>query len=253
MSLLNDLGLGRYSHSDFFAVTLDATAEGTVVDGYNIEADTAGEVIGGDPVDKTGGRMRMITDGDQDDGIIAHQQVGEGMVIGSGKKVWFEASVALEDAAQDVSYFFGLVEEDGLDVDVLLDANISVGTESMYGFLFHGGDDTGALDAVFNLDGAAGTVVLADVTRAASYTGPSGNDAADFAVALVFHKFGLRFDGQKTLEYYFDGYKVAELTLVSGTHPVGVDLGPIIAAKCGAGGADAIIVDWIRWAYQERT
>jgi hypothetical protein len=63
---------------------------------------------------------------------------------------------------------------------------------------------------------------------------------------------GMRFDGESTLQYFFNGFEVARVTLLAGTHPVDVEMGPIVAHKTGDTAAVSVAVDWIRYAHQER-
>lgn len=250
-TLLNDLGLGRYVHEDFYAVnpqTVVTTVE-LVQGDFMVDADTGVVFSGVLPVDQTGGRLDMETPATDNDAVAIFQQVGPGLVMNSGIKVWFEARFSIGELA-DHGTFIGLAEEDGLDRDIILDDGVLVGTESMFGFFISSGD-VDDLMAVWNLDTGTGTVVLQDITAAAIYYDQVSGGASASIVATTYYKVGMYFDGVETLSYFLNGYKVAELVLVAATHPDDVEMGPIFAFKTGTAGARSANLDWMRYAHQE--
>lgn len=252
MSLLNDLGLGKYA-------AYNGMGSGTGVQASTGMRPSVGdfEVTADDDTvfsniliaAEEGGRIDIETDGDDNDAWQVHTGIGIGLVINSGNKVWFEARVAL-GAAADQGFFVGLVEEAAIS-DPIQDNGLLSAAQSVFGF-FTKSDDTGAIDALFTLDAGAAVNVVADVTNSTAFT-DAGGTAKDFPVADAFTKFGLRFDGRDQLEYYVDGYKVASVTLASGTHATGVAMAPMIALKTGTAAARSGNISFARFAFQERT
>ncbi len=249
--LLVDLGLGYYFHEEFLGANgsdgLTSGAAGQMAisgDAAYVQAPTL-------PVDLLGGYQDIETDGDDEDGAAVFAQVMGQIVPNSGSKLWFEARVSL-GAATDQGFFVGFAEQDGLDHDIIADEGVAPGNESQFGFSVLSGD-TGAVNAMYQLDAGTAVNVLADVTQSTVYT-TAGGTAANFPVADAFHKFGMKFDGQNILYYFADGYQVAALTIPAATvFPSSVLVGPILALKNHSGAAVSMSIDWVRAAYQERT
>ncbi len=249
-TLLNDLGLGNFFHSEFLAVAPNTTAEDLVYDGLVLVGDTPVVVAANvTPVDIFHGRMDIETDGDDNDAWALFVQTMASFNINSAQRVWLEARVNL-GAAADQGMFFGFAEEDGLDVDIVVDGGATVGGESMVGFSVLSGD-TGAVNAVYGLDAGTTVTVLADASRSAVITA-GGGTVADFPVADTYMKFGMYFDGRTTLRYFVDGHNVASVELDSSIFPNNVDMGPIWCLKTGTGAAVSGNIDWFRAAFQER-
>lgn len=252
--LLNDLGLGAYMDANFMGVptgTVATTVVRPAPGGFQLECDDDTVLSGALPVDEHSGRLDIETDGDDNDAAALHGQIGIGLEINSGKKVWFETRVAL-GAAADQGFFAGLVEEDGLTRDVVADNGTDPVGQSLFGFWVDSAD-TGEIQAVWKLDAGTTQVVLDDITRAAVYTDASGDTAADWPVADTYLKLGLKFDGRETLKWFVNGYEVASITVTDGTHADNVEMGPIVALKTGAGAARSMNISFMRYAYQERT
>lgn len=251
MSLLNDLGLGYFIHEQFHAVEQSDGLVGPCKQGdFQVEGDAAFVVANTLPVDLEGGRIDIETDGDDEDGAILFAQAMAQIVPNSGQKVWLEAMVAL-GAAADQGFFVGFAEEDGLDVDIVADEGVAPGTESQIGFVVLSGDTT-AVDAIYQLDGDTHVTVLADVSNSTPFTN-AGGTAADFPVADVYHKFGMRFDGRDQLQYFFDGHRVATVTIDTTIFPNGVLMGPAMAIKNHSGAAVSMNAQFFAAAYQKRT
>jgi hypothetical protein len=249
-SLLNDLGLGRFVHEDFYAATADTIATGVPLPQgqFALDGDTGG-VVAVTPVDLTGGRVDLQTGTTDNDAVALFQQIGPGLVINGDIKVWFEARFSIGDVTADQGIFLGLAEEDFLSRDVILDDCASIGAQSCFGFGVWAGDPND-LEAMWNLDAGTGTVALQDVTNAAVYTSQSGDTAAGLANG-TYYRVGLKFDGRTNLKWFVNGYEVAEITVTDGTHPDDVEMGPIAAIKTGTAAAQSFNLDWIRYAHQE--
>lgn len=258
-TLLNDKGLGRYVHEDFlgtYAITTpDATQPiGTGAFTFVGDSDTSITSV----ADCPSGIVDMETDTtDEDQGYLVSQAFAK-IVRNSGKKVWFEARVAPGDVDDDCGTFVGLTEEDGMVADFIeadptnylatLDAATAIG-------YFQGKTTVGDQYDLMNKK-TSGTAVrlLADVTNADAIPSASQASLIDGvgATGAGFHKLGIKFDGRETLHYYVDGYRVATDD-VDSTVDQSNYLGAIVGIKTGDGAAEKIFIDWIRFAYQERS
>lgn len=252
MQLLNDLGLGSYSAYDGHGASTGvqaSTSISAVVGDFEVTADADTVFSNILPVDEHSGRVDIETDGDDNDAWQVHTGVGIGLVLNSGNKVWFEARVAA-GAAADQGLFMGLIEEDGIP-DAIQDAAVLMAAQSFFGF-FAKSSVTAEIDAVAKLDGGTIINVVNNVTASTAFTDAGGTSHV-FPASDVYTKFGLRFDGRTTLEYYVNGYLVNSLTLVNGTHADGVEMAPMIALKTGTAAAQSANISFVRYAYQERT
>lgn len=255
-TLLNDLGLGIYGHEDF--VGGPGIPNGTTV--------TAAIVAS-----MSWGPFSLILDTDLDDAVVTHKaaelkgyldlQTGAtdndavglqsepfGRIVkNSGKKLWFEARFEV-GAVADQGLFVGLGEETLQTVDTVA-ANCGglIATDSFIGGQILA-DDTDGFDIVYQKDGGTPVTVLATATQA---TALDSDDRFDVAANTEF-KFGIRFDGRETLSFYINGVKVATQT-VDTTIDQAHDLCALLVLKTGTGAAQSVAVDWIRYAYQERT
>jgi len=255
-TLLNDLGLGVYAEEDF-------------VGGPGIPSGTT--VTAAIVASMSWGPTSLILDTDLDDAVITHKasevkgyldlQTGAtdndaigiqaepfGKIVkNSGNKLWFEARFEI-GALADQGFFVGLGEEAQQTVDVVAaDCAGLIATNS-----FIGGqilkDDTDGFDIVYQKDGGTKVQVLATATQA---TAIDSSDRFNVAADTEF-KFGMRFDGHQTIAFYINGVKVATQT-VDSTVDQSHTLCPLMALKTGTGAAQSFAVDWIRYAYQERS
>ena len=252
MSLLNDLGLGKYAAYNGMGANTGIAGAGeleAVIGDFEMTADSEIVLSNALVAGEEGGRIDLQVPASDNAAIQVHTGVGPGFVLNSGNKVWFEARVAL-GAAADQAAFFGLVEEDAI-ADVLADNAAAVIGQSMFGFQVLNGD-TDDIDAMAKLDAVTTIVLVDNVTRSTAFT-TAGGTSKQYPVADLYTKFGLRFGGQDTLEYYVDGYLVHTLTIVNGTHADGVALAPMVAFKVGTATAGSINISFMRYAHQIRT
>lgn len=163
----------------------------------------------------------------------------------SGKKMWFE--VAFQPGAlADQGVFMGFMEEAGLSRDAIADAAATTIGESYVGFRQLSGDTNG-MDAAYKLDAGTEVEVLADVTNSVALP-------ADQRVALVadtVRKYGFRFDGRFTGEFYVDGVKVASFEVTDALFATNVNFGFLFNIKTGTAARQSAALDWIRVAYEE--
>lgn len=255
-TILNDKGLGVFFHEDFQAnyaitTTTDSAPIGQGVLSYKGDTDTSITSVADTPT----GIVDIETNTTAADAGALVSNAFAKIVKNSGNKLWFEARVAPGDVDDDMGTFIGLVEEDGADEDVIADDpadNDATADVTLIGF-FQSNNDPDAYDILNKKDTGDATVVLNDSTNA---TGIPSDDRASLvdgvgATGVGFHKLGIRFDGRTTLQFFVDGYKVAEKT-VDSTVDQSNRLAGIVAVKTGDGAAEKIFVDWVRMAYQER-
>lgn len=249
-TLLNDLGLGTFFHAEFMGVPSKAlvTAEDTF-DGMQMIADPATVSSGILPVDVNHGRLDLETDGDDNDAWVLHNQIEPQFTVNSGQRVWFEARIHFGDASADAGMFLGLVEEDGLTLELVTDGGLTHVGQSFVGFTTISSAPT-LVDAVYKLDAGTVVTVSADVTNNAAITAGGGTVAA--LADDVYVKLGFEFDGRETVSFYVDGHKVATVVIDTTIFPNGVRMAAAFSYKTGTAAAQSANIDWMRWAFQER-
>jgi hypothetical protein len=164
----------------------------------------------------------------------------------SNKRLWFEASLKLDDADADVSMICGLGEASLLAADAIPDA-ITWPTAALNDYDFIGfmagtdGTNMGGFDSCYHQDGDGGSVTIVKADCLAN----SGTDNDD-----TYIKLGFVFDGKSTVTFYVNG--VANGTTLDVDDLTGDKLddalGIIIGIKDDAGGADDLKLDWVRFA-----
>jgi len=253
-TLLNDLGMGYFNHEDFIGgpevtTTITSALLARVYAGKGLTIDGDDDTELSHKAAEIGGYLKVTLDGDDNDAAALFSEPLGAITKNSGKKIWLEARVELDDVAGDRGFFLGFVEEAGASRDVLAD---DVGTDgligkSAVGFLVDNEDDN-AVKIVYRKD--AGTVVTlnADATNATAI--PLASRASLLADTEV--KLGLRFDGRDKLHFYVNGYKVATFTLDT-TFDQTKTMCAIVGAKTGAATVETFSLDWIRYAYQTRS
>ena len=163
----------------------------------------------------------------------------------SGKKMWFE--VAMEPGAlADQAIFFGFAEEDALSRDMISDNCAALIGESYVGFRVLN-DETGEVDAVYKLDAGTEVEVIDDATNSSGLPATQRSDI----VAGTVRKYGLRFDGRFTIEFFVDGYKVGSVEATDALFPTNVSFGFVFVIKTGTAARQSAAVDWARVAYEE--
>ena len=164
----------------------------------------------------------------------------------SGKRLWFEASVKLDDADADVSFICGLGESALLADDAIPDA-ITWPTTALADYDFIGfmagtdGTNMGGFDSCYHQDGDGGSVTIVEADCLTNTT--TANDD-------TYIKLGFKFDGKKTVTFYVNGTACATTLDVDDLTSDKLDdaLGIIIGIKDDAGGADDLKIDWVRYA-----
>ncbi|MCP4541700.1 MAG: hypothetical protein GY832_31595 [Chloroflexi bacterium] len=179
--------------------------------------------------------------------IVSNMLSNEVIKKNSGKRLWFEASVKLDDADADVSFICGLGESALLAAEAIADDPTSYPTTAIADYDFIGfmagtdGTNMGGFDSVYHQDGGGGTVTVVQADCLAN----SGTDNDD-----TYIKFGFKFDGKSTVTFYINGTACTTTLDVDDLTSDKLDdaLGIIIGIKDDAGGADDLKIDWVRYA-----
>lgn len=213
------------------------------MDGFSMDMDTDAKLTA--LTGKLGGFMDMETDDDDNDAFaIFIRPFGE-IERNSGKKMWFEVAMQ-PGAVADQGIFIGFAEEAALNRDVIADDVAATIGESYVGFR-QVTDEDGEVDAVYKLNAGTEVEVGDDVTNSAAL--PSAQRAD--IIADTVRKYGFRFDGRTTIEFFVDGVKVASTAIADATFPTNVNLGFVFAIKTGSAARVSAALDWVRVAYEE--
>lgn len=249
LETLNDQGLGWY----FFDRFQSFTPLSTQVDMQRMSEHTrfTGDLDCVTTVIDDGryGGLNLATNTTAGDGgAIVTRPLGN-MVKNSGNKLWFETRVAPGDVDDDMGTFFGLVELDGANHDIIADdpaADTSVADQSLIGF-YQNNANPDAFNIVTKIAGETLVTVATDVTNATAIPAESRASLTDG----TFHRLGIRFDGRETVEFYVNGYKVAtaNVSTVDQTQ----DYCGIDAVKTGDAAAESVAISYMRAAFQEQS
>jgi len=171
------------------------------------------------------------------------------LVMNSGRKMWFEARIKLEDITADMSLICGLGDATLLaGSSVLEEAAVpdTIESRDFVGFVaFTDGTKTHDIDAIYH---EVGDAAVTQVKDAAFAQASWAND--------TYVKLGLKFDGESTLYYYINGVEVGKLDVddfATVTANELTPLGMIVGQMCNddpgsAGDATYVAIDWIRFA-----
>ncbi len=210
----------------------------TIVDGDS----DAGEVVG-TPIDGAanasaqGGWGTFTTNDKQAGELVCCQLNGESFKLATGKKLWFECRMAIEDISA-TEVFIGLADT-GTDHYVA-----GAGVSNHAGFMV---DGDGVID--ISVD-EGGTQTKTDTT----------GDFVDGSIATletanVVHRMGFLWDGAGTITPYIDGVAITAAAVVDNATtiliPDGTCLSPAFQVETDGATAETIWIDYIMIA-QER-
>ncbi len=186
---------------------------------------TVTEAGAGDAViallDSQGGVVRITNDAGADDKVVAAKN-GEAFKFVSGKKTWFRAKFAVNDA-DDCDCFIGLVIQSATD---------PVGTAPTDGVFFR-------------LEGETDTTLDLVVTKNSTATTQAVATMADGTlIDAAFY-----YDGDDSIEVYADDDHIASVAVTN--LPDDEELSVFFAIQNGAAAADYMDIDFI-YAAQER-
>lgn len=253
IAMQKDPGKGIHFMEDFIDKQIDLAAAG-ILPGtpFALAGDgtDAGDVkIDATAYDNEHGVVTIENNGTAEyDECYLVSQVLYQLVMNSGRKMWFEARIKLEDITADMSYICGLGDATLLGGTTVIQESATpttIESRDFVGFVaFTEGTITGDIDAIYHEVGDAAVTQVKDAAFAkASWV----ND--------TYVKLGLKFDGKKSLKYYINGAEVGELDIddfatvtANELTPLGIIVGEMSGDAPGAGAAKFIAVDWIRFA-----
>lgn len=149
--------------------------------------------------------------------------------ISSSKKSWVEFRFAIDDTSADTGFVaIGLAEEGSAAGNFLADAGNDIADKDFIGAIIFE-DKTDTLKFIYQTSGSA--FVTLDSTIIDS---------------MGYHTFGINFDGDSTVAFYWDGSEVATVFTSATGFPDGEELSPIIAVKNGAQDK-SLFLDWIKF------
>ncbi|NOQ21587.1 MAG: hypothetical protein GQ565_02905 [Candidatus Aegiribacteria sp.] len=185
--------------------------------------------------------------GDDEAYLCSNMLCNEVIKKGSNKRLWFEASIKLDDADADVSIICGLGESALMAAEAIADDPTSYPTSALADYDFIGfmagtdGTNMGGFDSVYHQDGDSGTVTIVKADCLAN----SSTDNDD-----TYIKLGFKFDGKQTVTFYVNGTANGTTLDIDDLTGDKLDdaLGIIIGIKDDVGGADDLKIDWVRFA-----
>lgn len=230
---LESPGYGHYIFDDFINsnIVVDTSIDNWDFYGTNGDIDWLAS--------QDTGILDVATSGADNDEVYLRGRPSFKFEFGSGKKVFLEARFA-SHVITDHGMVFGLGEEAFLVDAAIADDCATLITESFVGFRILTGDDDG-LDIVSN-NGAVVDVLLEDCTNSASL----GTAAAAWTID-TYYKLGIRFDGDKTLEFFVNGIMVWSEEMTSTNLDISHSFGPVIGIKGGSAAVYSLYIDWIRY------
>jgi len=168
-------------------------------------------------VDTTGGWLRIITDGDDDD-FHDFRTTQEMFKLASGKPLWYEARIATTDATQN-DWCIGLM-------------NASTTSPSSFtatdGIYFKKDDGDANIDAA--------------MSKNSTTTLSTGDTLADQADSTMV-RLGMVYDGASSVMFYVDG--VLKKTYTANL-PSDEFLKPVFKIQTGTGAADTLYIDYVK-------
>jgi hypothetical protein len=178
--------------------------------------------------------------------LVSNLLCNEAIKKDSGRRVWFEARVKMDDTSADVTFLCGLGESSLLAADALADEGVSRNNIADYDFIgFHtdnDGTNQGDMETCYHQDGDGGALTAVQATVRAFGATTTYDD--------TYMKLGFKFDGNQTVTFYLDGAKLATTLDIDDLTSDKLDaaLGIIIGIKDLAGGNDDLKIDWVRFA-----
>lgn len=252
VTVFKDPGKGIHIMEDFLG-------KYTALSAHGIYVGTPFELVddGGDAVlvqdsaayDLEHGVVNLEADGaTQYDEAYLVSQVLYQLVLGSGRKMWLETRIKLEDITADTSLIFGLGDSTLLAGSSVIEESATpdnIESRDFVGFVaFTDGTKIHDIDAIYNEVGDTAVTQVKD----AAYTQASWvND--------TYVKMGLKYDGLRYLYYYINGVEVGKLDVddfatvtANELTPLGIILGHMVADAPGGGSTKYMSIDWIRFA-----
>lgn len=251
-TLLNDKGLGYYGKEDFLGNVEVASFADKSVFGtgeFGMDGDTGALA----PLTGTKGGYGSIATGATDNDAITLFSAPLGSIVrNSGNKFWAETNLQFA-ALGDEALFFGLTTEANGTRDVIADNPSNSAVAGLTSATFVGFVTVQASSAIATVNVVYEKTTGTPVTVSSNVTNATAIPLASRAslAATTDVKFGLRFDGKKTLYFYVNGYKVATQEVDSTVDQSG-KLAVVLNIKSGSASAKTVSVDWVQYAFQSR-
>jgi len=180
--------------------------------------------------------LTMGTGQADNDSILMTRQTAIGafdITIASGRQVAFETRFRVNQGSL-IALFLGLADLSVTENALVADDTGILGDFDTIGFhcLMHATDVD--IDGVSRINGGA--------TQTGADTLTEDADA-------VFHIYGFRFDGNKTVTWYLDNEPFSTQTIAAATFPTGEALLPVFTVKTGDPAGDATAVRSIKLDY----
>ena len=191
--------------------------------------------------DEDSGVITVGGGGTAHDDAYFHSNVLYDLTMNSGKRFWFEIRVNLADADFDGGLIAGLAQYTACAADMIVDeCEAIVTTKDFIGFVgFSASSLMGPIEAIYQQEAdASHTDIDTDMGTMADDT---------------YAKLGMRFDGKKTVTFYYNGVAGATLNIddLAGnslTNKLAVVFG---MKDTGGSAADLAQVDWVRFACEK--
>lgn len=283
-TLLNDKGLGYFIAQDFLG---DYSTPAATTTAPGIEFASVGTNVFGTAASSTFGPnvLSAATGATDNNHLTLYGEALGSITRNIGREYWFETRIALT-ALGDAAFAVGLTTLANAIVSAgpIADnpSNSAVATMTSASFIAFVSAQAASAIATVNIvyEKTTGTpvTVLADATNAsaliayeatlgagegitqaaavtAQATAPIGDGITVLhgnLLASGFRKFGIYFDGQKTIYFFVDGVQVAKQE-VDSTFDQAAYYVPFVALKNGASTAITGNVDFIRAGFQLRS
>jgi len=229
----------RYIHifDDFTAAHTALAAAGVWGDWLVKGTDSVVALI----ADEDSGVITVGGGGTAHDDAYLHTNALYDLTMNSGKRFWFECRINLADIDFDGGIFAGLAQASACAADFIVDeCEALVTLKDLIGFTgFSASSLMGDVEAVYQ------QVADASHTDVDTSLGTMVND--------TYVKLGMRFDGKKTVTFYYNGVAGATLDIDdlsdnSFTNKLAVIVG---MKDTGGTAADLMQIDWIRFACEK--
>jgi len=253
VAMQKDPGKGIHFMEDFLGAITNLTATGAIPGTpFTLVGDGGDGTLTVDTAayDNEHGVVLLEPDGEtQYDEAYLVSQVLYQLALGSGRKMWYEARIKLEDHTQDISIICGLGDSTLLaGTSVLEETAIpdTIESRDFVGFVaFTDGTNLGDIDAIYHEVGDSAVTQVKD----AAYLQATWADD-------TYVKLGLKYDGLRYLRYYINGVEVGKLDVddfatvtANELTPLGIIVGLMVNDDPGsAGDAGYMAIDWIRFA-----
>jgi len=175
------------------------------------------------------------------DDAYLHSNALYDLTMNNNKRFWFEVRVNLADADADIGLIAGLAQYTACAADLIVDECEAIVTlKDFIGFMgFSASSLMGDMEAIYQQEADASH------TDVDTSLGTMTND--------TYVKLGMRFDGKKTVTFYYNGVVGATLNIDDlSDNSFTNKLAVVFGIKNTTGGATLLAqVDWVRFACEK--